>query len=99
MVDPGTAELFEGHVGSTFLVEHHGRPPVEVELAEVRRGAEQPEGPRRHPFVLTFTAPPGSALPQATYPLRHAVLGALEIFLVPVGLDTDGGLRLEAVFN
>ena len=36
-------------------------------------------------FSLIFAAPRGPWLPQAIYPMRHAALGTMEIFLVPIG--------------
>ena len=36
-------------------------------------------------FSLLFVAPEGPWLPQAIYPVKHPVLGVMEIFLVPVG--------------
>jgi hypothetical protein len=37
-------------------------------------------------------------LPQQIYLLKHAELGALSLFLVPVGLDEQGA-RYEAIIN
>jgi hypothetical protein len=37
-------------------------------------------------------------LPQATYRLEHATLGAMDVFLVPIGQDREG-VRYEAIFN
>ena len=52
----------------------------------------------RAPFSLVFEAPAQPVLPQSTYRLQHAVLGALEIFLVPVGRSATG-VHYEAVFG
>ena len=49
-------------------------------------------------FALLFVAPAGPWLPQATYPVVHPVLGAMEIFLVPVG-PTQGGNGYHATFT
>jgi len=49
-------------------------------------------------FSLFFDGPAVPFLQQRTYVLQHAVLGELEIFLVPVG-RTPGGFQYEAVFN
>jgi uncharacterized protein DUF6916 len=49
-------------------------------------------------FSLIFATPRGPWLPQAIYPMRHAALGALEIFLVPIGpLGESNGY--QAVFT
>ena len=49
-------------------------------------------------FSLFFHGPRAPFLPQGIRKLRHAKLGELEIFLVPVGQDPDG-FEYEAVFN
>jgi hypothetical protein len=49
-------------------------------------------------FSLVFRGPPEPLLAQAIYPLRHAGLGLLEIFLVPIARD-DGGATYQAVFS
>jgi hypothetical protein len=48
----------------------------------------------RAPFSLVFRGGPTPPLPQRIHRVEHAELGALEIFLVPVGPD-----RYEAVFT
>ena len=52
----------------------------------------------RAPFSLTFRSASQVVLPQKTYVLRNAGMGALQIFLVPVGRDREGVLY-QAVFN
>jgi hypothetical protein len=47
-------------------------------------------------FALRFTGPAG--LPQGTHALRHAELGAFELFLVPVG-GAGAGRRYEAIVD
>jgi hypothetical protein len=53
---------------------------------------------RRRPFSLVFRGPAAPVLPQRIYRLENAALGALELFLVPIGRDTEG-LRYEAIFT
>jgi hypothetical protein len=106
MSDAGapSAATFEPHTGSEFRV---ARPdaadaPEEdvasIRLVEVLRHPAQAGAPRADPFTLEFTRPP-PALEQRIHALDHPVLGALELFLVPIGLDPDGRVRYEAVFN
>ena len=72
----------------------HGE--VAMTLAEVSRlGHGYRDGDA---FSLLFIAPSGPFLPQAIYPMSHPTLGALEIFLVPLG-PRDGGNAYEAVFT
>lgn len=89
-----TCDRFEALLGTDFAVS--GVPPLR--LAEVRRWGEQAPG-RRAPFTLEFTAEHDGYLPQATYRLEHGELGALEIFLVPLGPGPDRRMRYEAVFS
>ena len=49
-------------------------------------------------FSLLFAAPKGTSLPQAIYPVKHASLGTLEIFLVPIG-PLSGGNGYQAIFT
>jgi hypothetical protein len=49
-------------------------------------------------FSLIFVAPKGPWLQQAIYPVKHPVLGIMEIFLVPIGPMQDGN-GYQAVFT
>ncbi len=55
-------------------------------------------GAVREPFRLTFRGPITPTLPQRIYKLQNPSSGEVEIFLVPVGPDSEG-MRYEAVFN
>jgi hypothetical protein len=52
----------------------------------------------RNAFSLRFLGPLRPILPQAIYRLENAAMGALEVFLVPLG-PHQGGMRYEAVFT
>jgi hypothetical protein len=70
-----------------------------LELDLVVADALEPHaGLRGTPFALVFRGPMQPILPQRLYPLHHHALGAVDIFLVPIGPD-DVGQRYEAVFN
>jgi hypothetical protein len=99
-----SAAIFEPHTGSEFRValpdvadapEHDA---ASIRLVEVLRHPAQAGAPRVDPFTLEFTGPP-PALEQRIHALDHPILGELELFLVPIGLDPDGRVRYEAVFN
>jgi hypothetical protein len=49
-------------------------------------------------FSLLFTTVSGAWLPQAIYLLKHPALGAMEIFLVPIGPES-GGNGYQAIFT
>jgi hypothetical protein len=88
---------FAACVGERFGVQVDGRS---LELALLEAEALAPAAPRpggRRPFSLVFRGPRAPVLPQRVYRLESARLGALEIFLVPIGPD-DAGLRYEAIF-
>ena len=90
-----TAADFEPRIEDSFLVPTP-TGAVELALVEVRRlGRAVREGGA---FALTFRSPPGPFLAQATYPLTHPALGALDLFLVPLG-PKDGANLYEAVFT
>jgi len=90
-----TAADFEPHVGAIFRLAA-GTGDIALKLAEVRRlGQAVREGGA---FSLTFLSPAGPFLPQAVYPIAHPALGALDIFLVPLG-PRDGGIAYEAIFT
>jgi hypothetical protein len=104
--DQLTADRFQPHTGSHFSV--NGVPPLL--LAEVRRltiPAATPEaGPEtgsavasQVAFALEFTADHDGYLPQGTYLLQHDALGALALFLVPLGPGPGSLMRYEAIFN
>lgn len=73
---------------------------LELELIGVRDLGRRrtSDGSELSCFALTFRAPTRSAAPQAIYNVEHDTLGALEIFLVPIGPDALG-MRYEAIFN
>jgi hypothetical protein len=89
-----TIETFEPRVGDVFALD--APQPVELVLHAVVALGPWPGG--RQPFSLTFRGPDEPRLAQATYRLEHPELGALEIFIVPVGHDGDG-LSYEAIFT
>jgi hypothetical protein len=71
-----------------------------LELAEVEDRGHRPtaEG-TLSTYSLVFRSPGEMRhVPQGTYRLEHATLGALDVFLVPIG-PLGGGMRYQAVFN
>jgi hypothetical protein len=101
MLDQVTRADFAQCLGQPFQIECGGRA-VDVELSSVtglgfKSPGDQEHG-KRESFTLLFHAPKNWRLPQRIYQLSHPKLGALEMFLVPIGPD-EKGMRLEAVFN
>jgi hypothetical protein len=91
-----TADTFARFEGDRFRLTPDDSPAFELELIAVARGEHR--GPSRPQFSLVFRGGPDPPLPQRIYRLEHDELGALEIFLVPIGPD-DVGQRYEAVFT
>jgi hypothetical protein len=91
-----TAGSFEPRTGETFtpvIGEHR----LETELAEV--AVVGPGGDSgRAPFSLMFLAPPEPVWGQATYRVTNEILGAFELFLVPLGAE-NGRMRYQAIFT
>jgi hypothetical protein len=90
-----TMSDFEPCREQTFTVQA-GPSELALKLIKV-----QPLGDSGRPggaFSLWFTSDTGPLLPQAIYPLAHAGLGRLEIFLVPLG-PRGGGVLYEAIFT
>jgi hypothetical protein len=90
-----TADDFSLCLNDTFRLQA-GDGELTLTLVEVR-----PLGTALRPggaFALLFVAAEGPSLRQAVYALKHASLGRLDIFLVPIG-PVAGGAGYEAVFT
>ncbi|HZS39490.1 MAG TPA: hypothetical protein VFF06_21815 [Polyangia bacterium] len=92
-----TAATFRPHVDSRFRVRLAPDRAVELTLYQVEERPPHPRLPRA-PFSLLFRGDRAQPLAQQRYPFEHDALGALEIFIVPIGPD-EHGLRYQAVFN
>jgi hypothetical protein len=86
---------FRPHVGTPFEADAAGEVVV-MELARVDSAGDS--GRKGGAFSLIFSAPRGPWLAQAIYPMRHGVLGAMEIFLVPIGPLGEGN-GYQAIFT
>lgn len=103
-LDALTAEDFRAITGTRFMLTGTSNAsgladPFEVELVEV---SEQASGARegfRAPFSLLFHGPLTPVMPQAIYRMAHERLGALDLFVVPVGPAPAGVMRYEVVFG
>jgi hypothetical protein len=92
-----TIDMFGDKVGDAFVIDEADSPPVELALVEATALPNHAKAPRV-PFSLLFTTQGSAVLPQRTFTLRHAVLGALSIFLVPIGRD-EHKVTYQAIFN
>lgn len=95
--EPLTRDLFSDKVGQTWVIDEPDAPPIELTLTDVeplRNYAKL----AREPFSLLFTTRGDFVLPQRIFGLRHATLGPMSIFLVPIGREGDT-TTYQAVFN
>lgn len=93
-----SCENFAGRAGQTFDLSM-GESSVPLTLTEVNPLPVRPfPGMMRAPFALIFRSTTPVVLPQKLYRLKNADMGALDIFLVPIGRDVKG-IVYQAVFN
>lgn len=93
-----THESFEPHTGTVFAiaVEDHRD---ELTLSDVQVMPEA-KGYQRRPFTLIFKGARNDAVFDGRlYPLEHAEMGTVEIFLAPLARNQDGTFQYQAVFN
>jgi hypothetical protein len=94
-LDELTADDFLAVKGERFGLTTAG---FNLELAEVTHGAGGSPRGSRAPFSVLFHGPLQPVLPQAIYRLENERLGAIELFIVPIGPE-QGSMRYEAVFG
>jgi hypothetical protein len=96
MAAEATIETFKPTVGEPFTVGGEGGDTVELLLVEAEAKDAGPDAPRPA-FSLLFHGPAEPPLAQATYRFEHPDLGAMEIFIVPLGREEHGSVY-EAFF-
>ncbi len=103
MTDILEIDVFRPHEGSVFNLRNGVADTIELQLIEVRNmkiedGNRRSEF-RQEPFRLTFRGgAPDIYLPQQIYNLTHDILGSIDVFLVPIGPDSEG-MCYEAIYN
>jgi len=92
-----TIDLFNDKVSQVWTIDEPEAPPIELTLIEVTplRNYAKLE---REPFSLIFTTRGDFVLPQRMYGLRHATLGTMVLFLVPIGREGDV-TTYQSLFN
>ena len=90
---------FEKHVDTKFVLQIDEANSMELELVEVAALTKGSHS-KRDPYSVLFLGPFDPILNQAIQTLSHPEMGEIEIFLVPVGPDSQNrGIQYEAVFN
>lgn len=90
-----TKELFTECLNTTFRLRLAGAADINLVLTEVSVGQETA---RQEQFALLFQGPNEFILRQGIYSFTHDAIGDFELFIVPVGQDSNG-VAYEAVFN
>lgn len=103
MLETFTVETFSPHVGDSFQLLIEGVDPIEMQLISASEAGPVTKATAKQggrvPFALLFRNPQRHRyLPQRIYHLEHKQLGAMDIFLVPIGPDAEG-MQYEAVFS
>jgi uncharacterized protein DUF6916 len=93
-----TVEQFVPRLNETFRLRHDASIVDLVLVQAAALGGSQGSRPGRRPFSLIFRGPRAPVLSQRTYALEHPHMGAMDLFIVPIGPDRDG-MRYEAIFT
>jgi hypothetical protein len=89
------ASHFKSCLNSVLELTDPSGARIPLELAEV---SERYTTAQLENYSIIFQGPPQPVLAQQIYPITHAQLGELTLFLVPIGRN-EQGVRYEAVFN
>lgn len=90
-----THEALANNLNSKFTVCLENDLSFDLELIEL---SEHMLSPAQERFSFILFGPRDKFLGQGMRHLRHAVLGELDLFLVPVG-QNERGFNYEVVFN
>ena len=88
-------DQFTPEVDSKFLMHCGNGRTAELRLVSA---TDVGSSPRQVQFSLIFQGPPDAPRFQSIFRLEHETLGALDLFLVPIGIN-ETGLQYEAIFN
>lgn len=93
-------DSFRSLVGTEFAVNVDTAHEIALRLDRVDSLTERHgiKPLKREPFALTFSGPAAPLLAQQIVPMRHITLGALAIFVVPLGVREERAIY-EAIFT
>lgn len=91
-------EDFSDKLGEDFVIGSLNVPAIPLSLVEAVPLPNRLRPGVRPPFSLIFFGKDPRVLPQRIYRLEHPALGAVDIFLVPVGRNGQG-VNYQATFN
>lgn len=87
---------FEPQLHTAFALQLNATEALPLTLTQVE--VTPRPGPGRLGFSLIFASDRRGHLPQRIYTLVHPALGALELFLVPIGSNAIG-MQYQAIFG
>ena len=90
------AAHFRPHVGDSFAVRTSANARYRVTLAEI---TERPATRGVDQFSLIFHGAPGLGLTQGTHTFSHPQLGALDLFIAPIGPTDRPRTVYQACFS
>src|SRR5678809_131934 len=88
-------DTFAKHLNTKFIISIGESDTIDTELVEV---GERQLTSHQDRFAIIFQAPSTPALNQGTYSFSHEGMGNFDLFIVPIGYDSNS-IRYEAVFN
>ena len=92
------SETFAGHEREAFTVTGPSpAPPLTMALTSVTTWGPPPAAGDRQPFTIHFSGPLEPVLAQSICHVEHEAIGAIDMFMVPIGPD-QAGMRYEAIF-
>ena len=89
MKESPSSKSFSENLHSVFRMALSEGASLNLELIEV---AEQHHSPHLEQFSVIFRGPLTPQCPQRIYKLEHERLGAMELFLAPLGPQNEGML-------
>jgi hypothetical protein len=95
MIDRLNSKSFSEQLNTTFQVNVPELGVLPLELIEVK---EYEYNPGVEQFILIFRGPKSPWFPQKIHTLQHDVLGTMDLFIGPMGLD-DKGMQYQVVIN
>lgn len=96
MLDKLSHADFEGLDDRTFEIDFGDAGTFTAQLEKTAGFDLDPGEDKREPFSIFLRC--GAPAVQSTYPVKHATLGALDLFLVPIE-ESEDGVLFEAVFT
>ena len=104
MLDKLTIADFSPYLNKQLHVSSESTESFDMELIEVSgigtASTATGDTEKRQPFSIIFLGPEQPVLQQGIYEIKHDNFGPFDIFIVPIGPDTNKqGILYEAVFN